>query len=179
MKVLTEISLLAAVKYAVYSALLKLFNLFAFISPLRVFALKFFGAKIGKDCVIENVCFFNCYRAGFKGLKVGNSCFLGDFTLLDLADSITLEDHVTLAERVTFITHLNVGFKNHPLQVKFKRSCAPILIKRGSFIGACATVLQGVTIGENSFVAAGSLVTEDVQDNCLYAGVPAKKVRNL
>lgn len=179
MKVLQEINLSAVFKYFVYSICLKLFGIFAFISPLRVLALRLFGAQIGKDCVIENVSFFNCYRKGFKGLKLGNSCFIGDSTLLDLADAITLEDHVTLAERVTFITHMNVGFQDHPLQGKFKPSSGPILIKSGSFVGASCTILQGVTIGKNAFIAAGSVVTEDVVDNALYAGVPAKKIKDL
>jgi len=179
MKALREISLSAALKYVVYSIWLKLFGIFAFISPLRVFFLRFFGANIGKNCVIENVSFFNCYRKGFKSLKIGNSCFMGDFTLFDLADAITLQDHVTLAERVTLITHMNVGFKDHPLQGKFKRSQGSILIKSGSFIGASVIILQGITIGKNAFIAAGSVVTEDVEDNALYAGVPAKKVRDL
>lgn len=179
MKALKEISLSVAFRYAIYSIWLKLFGVFAFISPIRVLALRFFGAKIGKNCVIENISFFNCYRKGFKGLKTGESCFIGDLTLLDLADAITLEDHVTLAERVTLITHVNVGFKDHPLQGKFKRSQGPVLIKSGAFVGASVTILQGITIGKNAFIAAGSVVTEDVEDNALYAGVPAKKIRNL
>jgi acetyltransferase-like isoleucine patch superfamily enzyme len=57
--------------------------------------------------------------------------------------------------------------------------CKPIVIKRNAWIGAGATILPGVTVGENAIVAAGSMVTKDVPSNTLVAGVPAKKVKRI
>ena len=58
----------------------------------------------------------NCYRTGFKGLEIGNDCFVGDDSLIDLADQVILADQVTLAERVTVLTYTNIGYEDHPLQ---------------------------------------------------------------
>lgn len=55
----------------------------------------------------------------------------------------------------------------------------PILIKKGAFVGACSIILKGVTIGENSVIGAGSVVTKDVPDNEVWAGNPARFVKNL
>jgi maltose O-acetyltransferase len=112
-------------------------------------------------------------------LALGDDCFLGDECLIDLADGVILEDQVTLAERVLLLTHLNVGYVDHPLQARFPPRSAPVRIERGSFVGANVTVLAGVTIGAGSFVAAGSVVTEDVPPRTLVAGVPARPIRSL
>jgi len=122
---------------------------------------------------------FNLYRRGPGGLSIGDECFLGDECLLDLADEIHLEGQVTLAERVVVLTHMNVGYHDHPLQARFPAVSAPVRIGKGSFVGACVTVLPGVRIGAGSFVAAGSVVKDDVPDHTLVAGVPARQVRSL
>lgn len=60
-----------------------------------------------------------------------------------------------------------------------KVKTAPILIKRGSFIGAHSIILKGVTIGENAIIGAGSLVSKDIPDNEIWAGNPIKKIRKI
>jgi acetyltransferase-like isoleucine patch superfamily enzyme len=56
---------------------------------------------------------------------------------------------------------------------------AAVTIRRGSFVGAAVTILPGVTIGPEAFVAAGSVVTEDVAPRTVVAGVPARRLRDL
>jgi acetyltransferase-like isoleucine patch superfamily enzyme len=70
---------------------------------------------------------------------------------------------------------------SHPLDPAARRStyCAPIVVKKGAWLGAAATVMPGVTIGENAVVAAGALVTRDVPDNAVVGGVPARIIKNL
>ena len=58
-------------------------------------------------------------------------------------------------------------------------TCKPVRIKRNVWIGANATILPGVTIGENAVVGAGSVVTKDVPDNAVVAGNPARLIRFL
>jgi acetyltransferase-like isoleucine patch superfamily enzyme len=125
------------------------------------------------------VRFFNLYRRGLSGLEVADECFLGDECLLDLAEGIRLEKQVTLAERVLVLTHTNVGYADHPLQVHFPAMAAPVVVEAGAFLGANVTVLPGVRVGGRSFVAAGSVVTEDVPPATLVGGVPARVLRSI
>jgi acetyltransferase-like isoleucine patch superfamily enzyme len=134
---------------------------------------------VGRRAILHDVHFFNLYRRGLRGLDIGDECFLGDECLLDLAEGIRLAPQVTLAERVVILTHMNVGYQDHPLQRHFPATAAPVQIERGSFLGANVTVLPGLTIGPESFVAAGSVVTADVPPRTLVAGVPARVVRSL
>jgi hypothetical protein len=151
----------------------------ALFPQLRAAWLRLLGARIGRRAILHDVRFFNLYRRGLRGLEIGDECFLGDECLLDLADGIRLAPQVTFAERVVVLTHMNVGYHDHPLQSRFPALAAPVVIERGSFLGANVTVLAGVTIGAESFVAAGSVVTEDVPPRTLVAGVPARVVRSL
>ena len=149
------------------------------LPPVRWFFLRVFRAAVGPQSVIHSCTFFNIYRTGFRGFETGHHCFIGEECLFDLADCIVLGDHVTIAERVTVLTHVNVGFKDHPLQKEFPPMLAPVMIKSGCFIGANATIMPGVIIGECAVVGAGSLVREDVAPRTVVAGVPAKPVRTL
>lgn len=178
MKAVKEIGLKKATKYALFSLIQPFFH-FAFIPPLRKFLLTSLGAKVGADTVLMNVKYFNLHHRGFSGISIGKECFIGDDTLIDLYDKVLLEDQVTLAQRVTVLTHLNVGYSNHPLQVFFPKKSKPVVFKKGSVVGAASVILPGVTIGQNSFVAAGSVVTKDIAPNTLVAGVPAKAIRSI
>jgi acetyltransferase-like isoleucine patch superfamily enzyme len=147
--------------------------------PLRIFALRLVGAKIGTDSIVHHVHFFNAYRTGWRGMHLGARCFIGDECLLDLADQIVMADEVTLAERVTILTHTNVGYASHPLQPYLPAMQAPVHLERGAFVGVNATILPGITIGECAIVAAGSVVTENVPAWALVGGVPARFIRDV
>ena len=99
--------------------------------------------------------------------------------LIDLARGVSLADHVTVAVRANLITHRNVGYRDHPLQKAFPPQAQPIVIGSGSFVGAGATILAGVRLGERCFVAAGAVVHKDVPAGKLVAGVPAEIVRDV
>ncbi len=141
--------------------------------------LRLLGARIGAGAILHDVRFFNLYRRGLSGLSIGRDAFLGDECLLDLAEAIRIEDQVTLAERVLVLTHTNVGYRDHPLQHAFPAVAAAVTIERGAFVGANATILPGLRVGSCAFVAAGSVVTEDVPPRTLVAGVPARTVRPI
>jgi acetyltransferase-like isoleucine patch superfamily enzyme len=151
----------------------------ALVPQQRAPWLRLLGARIGRGAILHDVRFFNLYRRGLAGLDVGEECFLGDECLLDLAEGIRLERQVTLAERVLVLTHMNVGYKDHPLQPHFPPVAAPVVIETGAFVGASVTILAGVRIGAGAFVAAGSMVTGDVPARTLVAGVPARAVRAI
>ena len=85
---------------------------------------------------------------------------------------ITLEDDVLIGPKVNLVTI------NHPIEPHRRRStfCAPIVIKRNAWIGVGASVMPGVTIGENAVVAANAVVTKDVAANTIVGGIPAKVI---
>lgn len=178
MKALRQIGWGRAARFLFYTLAMVPYRLLLF-PQLRAPWLRLLGARIGPRAILHDVRFFNLYRRGLRGLEVGAECFLGDECLLDLAEGITMEPQVTLAERVVVLTHTNVGYADHPLQPSFPASAAPVVFERGCFVGASVTILPGLTIGREAFVAAGSVVTRDVAPRTLVAGVPARRVRDL
>ena len=80
---------------------------------------------------------------------------------------------MTLAGARQVLTHLNVGYRDHPLQARFPPQTAGVTVRRGSFVGAGATLLAGRTVGPEAFVAAGSVVNRDVA-----AGRPSAACRS-
>ena len=88
---------------------------------------------------------------------------------------ITIEDNVLIGPKVNLIT------ENHPLDPADRQTLLlkPIVIKRNAWIGAAATILPGVTIGENAVVEAGAVVTTDVPPDTIAGGVPARHIRHI
>jgi acetyltransferase-like isoleucine patch superfamily enzyme len=177
-KALDEIGAARALRFGFFTLAMLPYRV-ALFPPVRAVWLRLLGATIGTRTILHDLRFFNTYRRGLGGLTIGNDCFVGDECLLDLAEEIRLEDHVTLAERVIVLTHTNVGYRDHPLQAHFPPMAAAVTIRRGSFVGAAVTILPGVTIGPEAFVAAGSVVTADVPPRTVVAGVPARTLRTL
>ncbi len=110
-----------------------------------------------------------------RSIRLGKNIFINHAcSFLDIG-GITIEDEVQIGPRV------NLTSENHPLDPADRTTLIPrpIVIKRNAWIGAGATILPGVTIGENSVVAAGAVVSRDVPPNTVVAGVPAKVVKSL
>ena len=176
MKALQEIGIARAARFVWISVLLVVFR-FAFLPPLRTLLLRLYGARVGRDCVIHGFTMINVDRGGFRALRIGDSGFIGDDVLIDLAAPVVIEDHVTLATRSVVLTHLNVGYRDHPLQARFPSQVQGVTIRRGCFIGAGAIVLAGSEIGPEAFVAAGSLVNRRVAEGEVVGGVPIKTLQ--
>lgn len=110
-----------------------------------------------------------------KFIDIGRNVFINHAcSFLDMG-GIILEDEVLIGPKVNLIT------ENHPLDPNDRRTLItkPILIKRKAWIGAGAIILPGVTVGENAVVAAGAVVSKDVPDNTIVAGVPAKIIKSI
>src|SRR5829696_2662916 len=138
MKAFREIGLRKAGLFIFFS-IFQLLYLLLFLPFLKKMFLIFLGAKIGRSSILMNVRFFNFYHTGLIGLKIGNKCFIGDQTLIDLYDQVIIEDEVTIAQNVTILTHMNVGYKDHPLKKYFPSTHKPVRIKRGSVICSSST----------------------------------------
>lgn len=110
-----------------------------------------------------------------KNTKIGKNVFINfDCVFLDLG-GITIEDNVMIAPKVSILS------EGHPLDPEERGSLIPghVHIKRNAWVGAGSTILSGVTIGENSVVAAGAVVSKDVPANCVVGGIPAKVIKNI
>lgn len=121
----------------------------------------------------------------------GNHVTIGRNTKIYAVNSVILEDFATIAYDVTIMDNNNHPINpeerkiiysnpslNFPLRSLWKISdSAPILIQRNAWVGANAIILKGVTIGENSIVGIGAVVTKNVPKNCIVAGNPAKIVK--
>ncbi|HEY6891403.1 MAG TPA: DapH/DapD/GlmU-related protein [Solirubrobacter sp.] len=105
-----------------------------------------------------------------RNVFVNHGCTAMDFGGIDIGDDVMIGPNVQLIS------------SGHPVDPETRRSritMAPIHIGRGVWIAAGATVLQGVTVGEDAVVAAGAVVTKDVPPRTLVAGVPARVIRTL
>ncbi len=116
------------------------------------------------------------YTTGGPDIRLGRNVFINqNCTFYDLG-GLSIADDVMIGPNVNLIT------SGHPLAPSQRRdfvTARPIAIERNVWIAAGATVIGGVTVGENSVVAAGSVVTRDVPPNTLVAGNPARVVRPL
>jgi acetyltransferase-like isoleucine patch superfamily enzyme len=110
-----------------------------------------------------------------KNTKIGKNVFINfDCVFLDLG-GITIEDGVLIAPKVSLLS------EGHPVSPNERHSLVPghIHIMKNAWIGAGATILPGVTIGENGVVAAGAVVSKDVPANTVVGGIPAKHIKNI
>ncbi len=135
-----------------------------------------FLSQITASDIDESVVVFTPLHINYgKNTKIGKNVFINfDCTFLDLG-GITIEDNVMLAPKVCLLSE---GHPNSPKE-RQTLTAGKIHIKKNAWIGANATILQGVTIGENSVVAAGAVVSKDVPDNTVVGGIPAKIIKTI
>jgi acetyltransferase-like isoleucine patch superfamily enzyme len=110
-----------------------------------------------------------------ENISIGKNVFVNHACTFMDRGGIILEDEVLIGPKVNLIT------TNHPINPEERRATIsnPIHIKKRAWIGAAATIMPGITIGENSIVAAGAVVTKDVPPNTLVGGVPAKTIKTI
>jgi acetyltransferase-like isoleucine patch superfamily enzyme len=136
---------------------------------------KYLSDIISTEIDTSTIIFVPFYTNFGRFITIGKNVFINHAcTFLDMG-GIAIEDDVLIGPKVNLIT------ENHSLNPNDRKSliCKPIVVKRNAWIGAAATILPGVTIGENSIVAAGAVVTTDVLPNTIVGGVPAKFIKNI
>ena len=148
------------------------------------------NVKLGKDVKIFD--FVNLYGCSIddnskigtfveiqKNASVGKNCKISSHTFI--CEGVHIEDNVFVGHNVTFINDKHPRSINVDgnMQTEADWKIEETFIKKGASIGSSATILCGVTVGENSIVGAGAVVTKDVPPNTIVAGVPAKVIKEL
>ena len=124
------------------------------------------GARIGKNCSFgQNVNVSN-------NVKIGDRCKVQNN--VSIYEGVELEDNVFCGPSCVF-TNVTVPRAKYPVHGVYKKT----LVKEGASLGANCTIVCGVTIGRNAMIAAGAVVTKDVEDNALMAGVPARRIGSV
>jgi acetyltransferase-like isoleucine patch superfamily enzyme len=122
-------------------------------------------AKLGENCNICSHCFIE------NDVVIGNNVTVKNG--VQLWDGITIEDNVFIGPNVTFTND------RYPRSRASEFNCEKTFVRVGAVIGANSTILPGITIGEHSLIAAGSVVTKDVAPYSMVLGNPAKHVKFL
>lgn len=148
------------------------------------------NVKLGKDVKIFD--FVNLYGCSIddnskigtfveiqKNASVGKNCKISSHTFI--CEGVHIGDNVFVGHNVTFINDKYPKSVNSEgtLQNEDDWKVIETYVKKGASIGSSATIICGVTIGENAVVGAGAVVTKDVPPNTIVAGVPAKIIKSI
>jgi acetyltransferase-like isoleucine patch superfamily enzyme len=111
-------------------------------------------------------------------LRIGSRTRIGRSAHIACVGEVTIAEDVLTADQI-FIADTYHGFEDgsRPIAQQPMAEPRPVVIERGAFLGIRSVVLQGVTVGENAYVGAGAVVTEDVPPRCVAVGNPARVVR--
>lgn len=123
------------------------------------------GARIGRDCIVSKDVYVD------HGVVIGDGC--------KVQNSVSIYNGVTIKDRV--FVGPNASFTNDKVPRAFDPDwkVTPTLVESGASIGANATIVCGVTIGEYAMIAAGAVVTKDVPPYALMAGNPARQIGSV
>jgi acetyltransferase-like isoleucine patch superfamily enzyme len=132
-----------------------------------------YGCVIGDDVKIGTFVEIQ------KGAKIGNRCKISSHTFI--CEGVTLEEGVFVGHNVTFTNDLHPRATNNggQLQTEADWVCIPTLVKQRASIGSGATLLCGITIGEDAMIGAGSVVTKNVPAGAVVVGNPARIIKSL
>lgn len=134
----------------------------------KVFWLRLFGAKIGKG-----ICLKPCVIIKSPwNLVIGDDCWIGENVWIDNLDKVTIGSNVCISQGAMLLT----GNHDYTISSMPYRN-APIVIGDGAWIGAQSTVCPGVIVHENAILTVGSIATKEMENNGIYQGNPAVKIR--
>lgn len=149
-----------------------------FLERWNVRILKKLGVKFVGDICSVRVAKCTIMGGSYENLCIGNNSSIIDNAFILLRDKVIIGDNVDIAYGVSIITSSNAS--SSPFLLKhYPAFTAPVVINHDVWIGANATILGGVIIGECSVVAAGALVNKDVPPYSVVAGVPAKVIKRI
>lgn len=138
--------------------------------------------KIMKEML--GACGKNCYmEAPFHGNWGGKNLFLGNNVYVNFNLTVVDDVEIYIGNNVMIAPNVTLTTANHPIEPELRRKgyqyAKKIFIKDNVWLGANVVVLPGVTIGENSVIGAGAVVSKDIPANVVALGVPARVVREI
>jgi UDP-2-acetamido-3-amino-2,3-dideoxy-glucuronate N-acetyltransferase len=141
---------------------------------VRIYAfVNLYGCEIGDETKIGTFVEIQ------KGAIIGDRCKIGSHTFI--CEGVKIESEVFVGHNVTFINDRYPRATNArgQLQTEEDWNCQTTLVRHGASIGSGATLLGGITVGENAIVGAGSVVTKDVPPNTIVVGNPARIMKRF
>lgn len=135
---------------------------------IKIVLLRMFGARIGKGLVIKN----NVVIKSPWNLTVGDDCWLGEDCWIDNLDKVCIGNNVCISQGALLLT----GNHDYTVSSMPYRNAA-ITLEDGAWIGAKAVVCPGVTVRRNAILTVGSVATKEMEENGIYQGNPAVRVR--
>ena len=143
--------------------------------------------KFTKTWVFHKLAYSSAYPGWaikmqrLRGVKIGKNCHINPYVLIDLLypHLITIEKNVSIGTYSMIFAHNNPTANLFLKKNGYPRTTKPVLIKEGAVINPGSIITAGVTIGKNSIVAVGSIVSKDVPDYTVVAGNPARVVKRI
>lgn len=134
--------------------------------------LREFGANVGANDSIHGPLHIMNAPGDFSRLTIGHDVYIGPDVLIDLADSVTIGNYVSVVARTSIMTHIDVG--PGPLKERRPRKQGPVVIEDGAYLGTAVTILHGVTIGREATIGANCLVRKDIPAYATYVSPEAR-----
>ena len=140
---------------------------------------KLWYSKLGVKGKVYRFSALTTVVGKYSNITIGNQAEINTGCFLLASERIMIGDNTALAYQVTILTSADPNGLYSKLVKIYPRVKKPVIIGNDCWIGARATILPGVTIGNYCVIAAGSVVTKDIPDYTVVAGVPAKEVKKL
>lgn len=136
--------------------------------------------RIGDHVQIATNCaLFSRESPSVGVVTIGNNTHIGDNTIIDVTDDVSIGDTVAIGPNCVIYSH-DHGYESDATAAwKGPLITHPVMIEDNAWIGSGVTILPGVTIGKRAVLAAGSVVTKDVEANSVYGGIPARKIKEI
>lgn len=159
-------------------------NYYGFSGPFRKIQLK---AKLLRSWILHSIAYsspqstFVVKLQRSRGVKIGKNCHISPYVLIDLVypSLVNIGENVTIGSNVMIFAHSNPTANLFLKKEKYPRKTAQITIKSGAVLNPGCIITSGITIGENSMISVGSVVTQDIPDYCIAVGNPARVVKKI
>lgn len=130
--------------------------------------------KIGRFLMTRGPLYLKCTEGAL--IEIGNECFFNNNCSITAAEKVTIGNQCKFANNLVVVDHDHAIEQGHATA---KLTSKPVCIGDNVWVGANCTILKGVNIGTGAIIAAGAVVTKDVPDHTIVAGVPARVIKRI